>query len=525
MRLLNTESLLFSEFYDSEIPVYAILSHRWGSREISFKEVRNRTAPPGPALRKIERCCQLAVSKGLQWVWIDTCCIDKRSSAELSEAINSMYKWYQRSKVCFVFLNDFQLSPTELFQKKQSLYDKDWAARDTDFAQRFSKSVWFTRGWTLQELLAPETVIFFDVEWEEIGTRLELPRVISDATKIDVEYLERPYQLGEAKIATKMSFAAHRTTSREEDIAYCLLGLFDITMPLLYGEGAFRAFQRLQIEIIGQSSDESLFVWTSNEPALGMLAPSPSCFANSGNIAMTNAYSERKGMFRRRFAMSNIGLEFPIPEDLPKQGVIPIYLNCCREVTGHAPTAFCIQLRVQDDVAFRVRCQYLDPAEYPQRYEQCGTLALKAKMQDTRIIYVKQPDIVETEYNRILSQIEGGELYFAKLRFVAATKLSEGMVFMNPGPTPIAAESDGRFMEPGNGSSEEEDNAKWHTYNALMVTAGEVVFSRQPRDKVLCQDIEWTVSDMIPPLIRLIEDSDSDTDVTSLNRAPEQNMD
>ena len=171
MRLLNTESLRFSEFFDSDVPVYAILSHRWGPREISFKEVRNRTAPPGPALRKFERCCQLAVSKSLQWVWIDTCCIDKRSSAELSEAINSMFKWYHRSEVCFVHLSDFQLSPTELSRMKVSLYDVDWTAKDTDFAQRFNASVWFTRGWTLQELLAPETVIFFDAEWNEIGTR------------------------------------------------------------------------------------------------------------------------------------------------------------------------------------------------------------------------------------------------------------------------------------------------------------------------------------------------------------------
>ncbi|KAL9036669.1 MAG: hypothetical protein Q9180_004165 [Flavoplaca navasiana] len=266
------------------------------------------------------------------------------------------------------------------------------------------------------------------------------------------------------------------------------------------------------MEIIGQSSDESLFAWTSNEPASSMLAPSPSCFANSGNIAITNACTEPRGMFRRRFAMSNIGLEFPVPADLPKQGVIPIYLNCGKAVRGYAHTAFCIQLRVENDVAVRVRCQYLDPAEYPQRYEHCGSLALKAKMQDTRNLYVKQPDEVETEYNRILSQIEGGELQFAKLNTVVNTQPREGIVFMNPGPTPIAADSGGRFMELGDGSSKEEENAKWHTYNALMDAARDVVFSQEPRDKVLCQDKEWTFSDTSPPLIRLIEASDSDSE-------------
>ena len=161
-------------------------------------------------------------------------------------------------------LSDFQLSPTELSkEKKESLYNP--TARKTDLAQRYSESPWFTRGWTLQELLAPETVIFFDAEWNEIGTRLHLSWLISDATKIDERFFfRRQHGLGEARIATKMSFAAHRTTSREEDMAYCLLGLFDITMPLPYGEGAFRAFQRLQMEIIELSSDESLFAWTSD---------------------------------------------------------------------------------------------------------------------------------------------------------------------------------------------------------------------------------------------------------------------
>lgn len=136
-----------------------------------------------------------------------------------------------------------------------------------------------------------------------------------------------------------------------------------------------------------------------------------------------------------------------------------------------------------------------------------------------RNLYVKQPATVETEYNRILSQIEEGELHFAKLRWVVNTTFVEGVAFMNPGPTPIAAGYDGRFMEPGEGSSEEEYNAKWHTYDALMETARDVVFSGQPRDNILCQDEEWTVSNIVPPLIRLIEASDSDTDVGSLNQA------
>ena len=263
MRLLNTTDLSFYEFFESEIPKYAILSHRWGPGEITLKEIRKLTAPPGPALRKIERCCRLAGSWGLQWVWIDTCCIDKRSSAELSEAINSMYTWYQRSQVCSVYLKDFQFSSTELlnFNNEPSVAMRYWHFEHfSDPGRRFNKSAWFTRGWTLQELLAPETLIFFDANWNEIGTQWDLLSPISEATKIPRVYLVRQDRLSEASIATKMNSAAYRTTSRAEDIAYCLLGVFGVKMPFLYGEGAYNAIQRLQIEIIRKSNGEFLFV-------------------------------------------------------------------------------------------------------------------------------------------------------------------------------------------------------------------------------------------------------------------------
>ncbi|KAL8992843.1 MAG: hypothetical protein Q9169_006791 [Polycauliona sp. 2 TL-2023] len=493
MRLLNTQSLEFAEFFDSKVPKYAILSHRWGEREIGFKEILKRTAPPGPALRKIERCCRLAASNGLQWVWIDTCCIDKRSSAELTEAINSMYKWYQRSKVCYVYLNDFQFTPNPSWGGQPSI--SRWLEEHEDFSQKFSSSLWFTRGWTLQELLAPETLVFFDAEWQEIGTRHELRGHISAATKIPTIYLgEYRVDSKHIRTATKMSFAAHRITSREEDVAYCMLGLFDVNMPLLYGEGAIKAFQRLQVEVIKVSSDESLFAWTSNEPASGMLASRPSCFADWGDIAMTHLRA--KDTFRRRFATSNIGLEFPIPGHLPKQDLIPVYLNCYRSIQGQRKdiqqrSALCIQLRVHDDVTFRVRCDTLDPAKFPQMYDYHTLLDLKTELQDTRTIYVQQPVELEVEYSRILSEIEEGGLQFAKLPIVQqyiASSDSQGMIFWNPTPSPIAEDPAGRFINSGDCSPEEEANARYHTFNALMITAGYVLFSGKPRDTVLSQN-------------------------------------
>ncbi|KAL8670239.1 MAG: hypothetical protein Q9168_005214 [Polycauliona sp. 1 TL-2023] len=516
MRLLNTETLELAEFFDSKVPKYAILSHRWGEREIAFKEILKRTAPAGPALRKIERCCRLAASNGLQWVWIDTCCIDKRSSAELSEAINSMYKWYQRSDICYVYLNDFHSTPNSSWDKPLAF---SW---NKDFSQKFCASLWFTRGWTLQELLAPEALVFFDANWQEIGTRQDLCKYVSAATRIPRRFLAGRSIPDEVRISTTMSFAAHRTTSREEDIAYCLLGLFGVNMPLLYGEGAFNAFQRLQIEIIRKSSDESIFAWTSNEPASGMLAPNPSCFAGSGGMA-TNILGLRAS-FTRRFAMSNIGLEFPIPDHLSNNGIIAVYLNCSRsrnieiDFRRAIPEtkALCIQLRVQQGVAFRVRCDTIDSEEYPQDYQPHTVLDLKTDLKKTRAIYIKQPDEVEVEYSRILQEIEEGDLQFAKLPSV--TTATQGVTFLNPVAVPLAADSGRRFINPGDGSPEEEANARWHTFNALMITAGDVLYSGASRDSVLSQDVELMHSSI--PMVNVVTDSGSDADTRLVTAAP-----
>lgn len=106
MRLLHTKTLTFEEFYDSKVPKYAILSHRWGEKEVSFKEMRKGTAQPGPGLSKIHGFCSLAAEHGYEWGWIDTCCIDKKSSAELRKAINSMFRWYGKAEVCFAYLSN-----------------------------------------------------------------------------------------------------------------------------------------------------------------------------------------------------------------------------------------------------------------------------------------------------------------------------------------------------------------------------------------------------------------------------------
>jgi hypothetical protein len=134
---------------------------------------------------------------------------------------------------------------------------------------------------TLQELLAPSDVVIYDTAWQLIGTRDELAANIADITKINASYLRTDASdFTNPSIAEKMSWASTRQTKRIEDTAYCLLGIFDVNMPLLYGEGA-KAFYRLQEEIMKQSNDQSTFIWsqTSDEKLSGcLLAPSPAHF-------------------------------------------------------------------------------------------------------------------------------------------------------------------------------------------------------------------------------------------------------
>ena len=243
MRLLNIETLDFEEFNYGEAPEYAVLSHTWQVDEVLYHDILNSTASNPPRKKgwhKIQSCCQRAREDNFEWVWIDTCCIDKTNSTELSMSINSMFEWYAKSSVCYAYLADVKAS--------QFPFRVD--------SQQYSR--WFTRGWTLQELLAPHFVIFLDGDWEDIGTRSSLASQVSRCTGIKVEELN---DFQSCNIATKMSWAASRNTSVMEDEAYCLLGLFDVHMPLIYGEGR-NAFTRLQKELITRHDDESVFAWT-----------------------------------------------------------------------------------------------------------------------------------------------------------------------------------------------------------------------------------------------------------------------
>ncbi|KAM7186213.1 HET domain containing protein [Naviculisporaceae sp. PSN 640] len=271
MRLLNTETLFLSEFYGAEIPPYAILSHRWGREEVTFADLTNGLASTRRGYAKLKGFCDLAAADGFEYCWIDTCCIDKSSSAELSEAINSMFARYQNSEVCIVFLEDVDstLDPQSPATVPNSL----------------RSSAWWARGWTLQELIAPLCVSFHGSDWGCIGTRTALQPVIHDITDIDPRCFGAS-DLSGFPVAQRMSWAAKRQTTRIEDEAYCLMGIFGINIPLLYGEGK-HAFRRLQEEIIRRSTDDSIFA-TARSPNPTdndwVLAPSPEYFVGMGHV-------------------------------------------------------------------------------------------------------------------------------------------------------------------------------------------------------------------------------------------------
>ncbi|KAK3385557.1 hypothetical protein B0H63DRAFT_560135 [Podospora didyma] len=246
MRLLNVKTLALKDF-GSLPPRYVILSHTWGA-EVSFQDIQQIahatiSATKPDAFAKIQRCAEQPIIDGFEWIWVDTCCIDKTSSAELSEAINSMFAWYHDS---YELLADFYTGSNTKYQ---------WLARG-----RIQASRWFTRGWTLQEPIAPRTVEFFSSNWMSLGTRHSLANFLSGVTKVPKAVFKGEKMSRQYCAFDKMSWAASRTTTRVEDMAYCLLGLFGIHMPLLYGEGT-RAFTRLQEEIIARSEDLSLLSW------------------------------------------------------------------------------------------------------------------------------------------------------------------------------------------------------------------------------------------------------------------------
>ena len=224
---------------DNHALPYAILSHTWtADQEVTYKELLKGTGILKSGYAKLRFCGERAAADGLEYFWIDTCCIDKTTSDELSTAINSMFRWYQRAARCYVYLTDVSV-PEEVANPE---------AHRISWELAFRHSRWFTRGWTLQELLAPASVEFFSREGKRLGSRISLEQEIHEITGVPTKVL-RGWELSKFSVKERMSWAAGRTTTVKEDKIYCLLGIFGVFLPLIYGEGEHYATLRLKEEI------------------------------------------------------------------------------------------------------------------------------------------------------------------------------------------------------------------------------------------------------------------------------------
>lgn len=300
MWLIDVETRRLAEFIGLEVPPYAILSHTWvSSQEVTFQEMRSPAAlDPTSASKsgwdKIDRTCRQAAEDGLKYAWVDTCCINKESSAELSEAINSMFRWYKRAAVCYVYLSDLAGLPR---------------SEDTDELDDSIKHCrWFSRSWTLQELIAPLHIEFYDRDWDFCFTKEMASEALARITGIEVGILNHEDDLSAVSVAQKMSWAATRQSTRIEDAAYSLVGIFGINMPLLYGEEE-RAFLRLQAEIISSCPDPTIFAWMhrpephQNDYYSGVMASSPLPFEDCAEVKRLS----NQPLFE--FSLSNRGIQ------------------------------------------------------------------------------------------------------------------------------------------------------------------------------------------------------------------------
>lgn len=347
MRLLRTdcEDLKLDTYNDERrLPKFAILSHVWlaAEEEITFQDIgKDLDFAVREGWKKLDFARRQAHQDGFSYVWIDTCCIDKSSSAELAEAINSMYRWYSLAAVCYVHLEDMpEPLPPRHPSKTQPLMLDQQETSGWNWKQ-FSCCKWFTRGWTLQEMLAPTRVQFYSSSWTHIGDLPELAVIVAYITGVHIGALQRRWQIRTYSIAQRMSWAAKRQTTKIEDQAYSLLGLFELNLPIIYGEG-HRAFVRLQEEILKVYSDPTTFAWLSLRPEcsnedvqtfqdakrkrLDLLAKSPREFELCGRVVPID-----EAVVEPFYELTDKGVRFKLPvlsRDIQNVQMV-LGLRCC----------------------------------------------------------------------------------------------------------------------------------------------------------------------------------------------------
>lgn len=345
---------------------YAILSHCWAApeQEVSFQDIEKLVTTNGgnrsqirerTGYQKIIDTCKQAQKDHLEWVWVDTCCIDKKSSSELSESINSMYLWYKNAKLCYVHLHDIPGCDGG--------------------AHTLAEAKWFTRGWTLQELIAPNVIHFFNQRWELIGDKKSLAPTLSKITRVSKRILEEGLDSERPSVTRVFSWAADRQTMREEDRAYSLLGLLGVHMPMVYGERK-NAFRRLQLQIMRRSNDHSILAWGHSRMtgwSDSFLADDPSCFKDCANVIslthdeFTKALEEDSDVSKeelsgvsakrlRTFAITNDGIKIWLPTTTV--GSTCLVALACRD---NAHALITIRVAVLPSISFRLFGDFTSP--------------------------------------------------------------------------------------------------------------------------------------------------------------------
>lgn len=368
--LLSTRTLRLVDASDLRQPSYAILSHRWGSDELTFDYLQGHAVDDAQVIEqcqegsaKVLGFCRIASRDGYEYAWVDTCCIDKKSSAELSEAITSMFRYYKNAKKCYVYLADL----------KRNAHSREFCA-----------SAWFGRGWTLQELLAPPELEFYTQDWELYGTLMECIDDVCRETSIPVNILKSKKniltRLAGCSVAAKMSWAARRKTRRIEDEAYCLLGIFNVFMPIMYGEGR-NAFARLQKSIFEQCSDPTIFAWKAKDSSIiatGLFAFSPADFETTGSYVPVLSKKTTDSLAEARFNSLGLLLEpevYDLNNNIQLPGLdstvsVPIYALPigCKKLHGEECTVKIVLLtkhykamRVDANELFNPPSSTLDP--------------------------------------------------------------------------------------------------------------------------------------------------------------------
>jgi hypothetical protein len=295
MRLLYFQddgTLSFTDFKRQKPPPYAILSHTWGEEEMTFQDLSYGISSSLAGFKKIAFCGEQAAKDGLKYFWVDTCCIDKNNLPELTRSINSMFRWYRNASKCYVYFSDVSLS-----------HPQNGIQGDSSCMEAFWKSRWFKRGWTLQELIAPKSVEFFSEAGQLLGDKVSLEKVITEITGIPADALQGRRPLCEFTVEERFSWANDRETTEEEDIAYCLLGIFDVFMPLIPGEGEANAMKRLE-KLVEESVNDNALGGPDHTTGESGQGPSSSERAAAYNVKPKNPEAAER---MKAYVLRNLG--------------------------------------------------------------------------------------------------------------------------------------------------------------------------------------------------------------------------